>query len=79
VNRLADSLSSPSLIQTKRFKDRISTPIQKSRGGVAMKRLHVVLKVILLRRTKNDEVDGKALVNLPKRTVMVEKLEWDDE
>nr|KIR45923.1 hypothetical protein I312_04893 [Cryptococcus bacillisporus CA1280] len=53
------------------FKERISSLVKDGRTKLAMKRLHVVLKAIMLRRTKDAEIDGKKILNLPGRTVQV--------
>lgn len=38
------------------FKERISSLVKDGRTKLAMKRLHVVLKAIMLRRTKDAEI-----------------------
>ncbi|KAG6919121.1 hypothetical protein DXG01_008928 [Tephrocybe rancida] len=54
------------------FDEQISRPVKNGRGAVrAMKRLQVVLKQIMLRRRKDQSLNGKALIELPKRTVEV--------
>ena len=42
-----------------------------------MKRLQVVLKQIMLRRQKDQSLNGKALLELPKRIVSVVSCEFD--
>ncbi|KAH7871361.1 SNF2 family N-terminal domain-containing protein [Lentinula edodes] len=55
-----------------RFNEQIAKPVKNGRGANrAMKRLQVVLKQIMLRRRKDDTINGKILINLPKRTVNV--------
>ncbi|KAK7038089.1 SNF2 family DNA-dependent ATPase [Favolaschia claudopus] len=55
-----------------RFNLQIAKPVKSGKGaGRAMKRLQVVLKQVMLRRTKTQELNGKALVSLPPRTVKI--------
>ncbi|KAJ7632980.1 SNF2 family N-terminal domain-containing protein [Roridomyces roridus] len=65
-----------------RFNTQIAKPVKNGRGaGRAMKRLQVVLKQIMMRRTKTQTLNGKALVDLPPRlinafyTALEEKME----
>ncbi|KAJ8092278.1 hypothetical protein PM082_023881 [Marasmius tenuissimus] len=52
------------------FHEAVARPVKTGRGANnAMKRLQVVLKGIMLRRRKDDKVNGKALVELPKRII----------
>jgi SNF2 family DNA or RNA helicase len=44
-----------------------------------MKRLQVVLKAIMLRRTKETVIDGKPILELPARIVDVLACEFDDD
>jgi len=45
--------------------------MSKERGaGIAMKRLQAILKLIMLRRTKNTLHEGKPLITLPERNVV---------
>ncbi|KAF9541344.1 hypothetical protein CPC08DRAFT_650606, partial [Agrocybe pediades] len=54
------------------FNEQIAKPVNSGRGASrAMKRLQVVLKQIMLRRTKDQTLNGEALIQLPKRTVKV--------
>ncbi|KAG6865601.1 hypothetical protein C0991_001025 [Blastosporella zonata] len=60
------------------FNTQISIPVKKGRQAIrAMKRLQVVLKQIMLRRRKDQTIDGKALIELPKRTVEVISCDFD--
>ena len=43
-----------------------------------MKRLQVVLKQIMLRRRKDQYLNGKVLIELPKRTVEIVTCDFDD-
>ncbi|KAG7095691.1 hypothetical protein E1B28_006405 [Marasmius oreades] len=55
-----------------RFNTQIAKPVKSGRGAnTAMKRLQVVLKNTMLRRRKDDTINGKALVELPKRTINI--------
>lgn len=40
------------------FRSRVSSEVKEGRTGVAMKRLHVILKAIMLRRTKTATIGG---------------------
>lgn len=42
-----------------------------------MKRLQVVLKQIMLRRTKDQQFNGKAIIELPDRKIAVVSCEFD--
>ncbi|WVQ77121.1 hypothetical protein IAR50_006804 [Cryptococcus sp. DSM 104548] len=61
------------------FRIRISSLVKEGRTKIAMKRLHVVLKAIMLRRTKDAEIDGKKILNLPGRTVQVMPCPFDED
>ncbi|KAJ6490632.1 SNF2 family DNA-dependent ATPase [Mycena vitilis] len=61
-----------------RFNTQIAKPVKNGRGaGRAMKRLQVVLQQIMLRRTKTQQLNGKALITLPTRTVNVISCAFD--
>ncbi|CAG8606777.1 1100_t:CDS:10 [Paraglomus brasilianum] len=51
------------------FKKTIMQPIQYGRIGTSFKRLQIILKAVMLRRTKNTFIDGKPLLTLPERNV----------
>ncbi|KAI9569336.1 SNF2 family N-terminal domain-containing protein [Boletus coccyginus] len=51
------------------FNEQIAKPVKGGRPVRALKRLHVVLKAIMLRRTKNQILDGKPLLQLPERNL----------
>ncbi|BGP09358.1 hypothetical protein JCM10049v2_005224 [Rhodotorula toruloides] len=55
------------------FKAKIASPLKSKRTKTALARLQIVLKAIMLRRTKTMTVDGKPLLTLPKREVIVVK------
>lgn len=64
------------------FKEKISDPLKSSnqnRVNWGMKRLCVVLRTIMLRRTKDSTHDGKPLITLPTRTVNVVSCDFDNE
>ncbi|CAK5280366.1 unnamed protein product [Mycena citricolor] len=66
------------LNEWERFNLQIAKPVKSGKGaGRAMKRLQVVLKQIMLRRTKNQQLNGKALVDLPSRTINVISCAFD--
>ncbi|KAJ3519674.1 hypothetical protein NMY22_g13094 [Coprinellus aureogranulatus] len=61
-----------------RFNLDIGKPISNGRGaGRAMKRLQVVLKSIMLRRRKEDTLNGKALIELPARNLEIVACPFD--
>ncbi|KAJ9112340.1 hypothetical protein QFC19_000760 [Naganishia cerealis] len=57
--------------------ERILAPVKEGRTKLAMKRLHAVLKAIMLRRTKDATIDGKPILNLPARKVEVVQCFFD--
>ncbi|KAJ7256478.1 SNF2 family N-terminal domain-containing protein [Mycena haematopus] len=60
-----------------RFNTQIAKPVKNGRGaGRAMKRLQVVLKQIMLRRTKTQQLNGEALITLPPRIIKVISCEF---
>ncbi|KAK4687668.1 hypothetical protein P7C73_g2453, partial [Tremellales sp. Uapishka_1] len=61
------------------FSSRISKLVKSGQTKLAMKRLHVVLKAVMLRRTKDAKIDGKPILNLPDRTVKVVECPFDEE
>ncbi|QRV98846.1 SNF2 family amino-terminal protein [Ceratobasidium sp. AG-Ba] len=61
------------------FRTTIAQPVKQGRSTRAMKRLHIVLKAVMLRRTKDMTIDGAPLLNLPGRTVNVVNCEFDDD
>ena len=42
-------------------------------------RLQYVVDAMMLRRTKKDEIDGKPLVKLPKKTIILKELDFTSE
>lgn len=61
------------------FKAKISDPLKNKRTKIAMTRLAVVLKAVMLRRTKGMMIDGKSLLVLPKREIITVKGPFLDE
>jgi SNF2 family DNA or RNA helicase len=60
------------------FNTQIAKPVKSGKGAVrAMKRLQVVLKQIMLRRTKTQQFNGKNLIELPPRTINVISCPFD--
>ncbi|KAF8062181.1 SNF2 family DNA-dependent ATPase [Lyophyllum atratum] len=60
------------------FNTQIAKPVKNGKGASrAMKRLQVVLKQIMLRRRKDQSLNGKALIDLPKRIVNVVSCPFD--
>ncbi|KAL0945765.1 hypothetical protein HGRIS_012054 [Hohenbuehelia grisea] len=56
------------------FKEQIADPVKKGqRAGLAMKRLQAVLTKVMLRRTKNDTLNGERLIKLPPRNLNIIK------
>ncbi|TFK75607.1 hypothetical protein BDN72DRAFT_831922 [Pluteus cervinus] len=52
------------------FNEQVGKPVKSGKGAVrAMKRLQVVLKGVMLRRRKDQQIDGKPLIDLPPRNV----------
>ncbi|WRT64369.1 uncharacterized protein IL334_001301 [Kwoniella shivajii] len=61
------------------FRERITALVKNGQTKLAMKRLHVILKAVMLRRTKDATIDGKKILNLPGRTVAITPCDFDDE
>ncbi|KIJ59865.1 hypothetical protein HYDPIDRAFT_117943 [Hydnomerulius pinastri MD-312] len=59
------------------FNEQIAKPVKSGRPGRAMKRLHVVLKSVMLRRTKNQILNGKPLLQLPDRILELVECKFD--
>lgn len=60
------------------FNEQIAKPVNSARGaGRAMKRLQVVLKQIMLRRRKDQLLNGQALIKLPERHVDIISCKFD--
>lgn len=50
----------------------------KHRNSSANKKIHALLSAILLRRTKDSEIDGQPILTLPEKHVIEEKVEMDE-
>ncbi|KAI0267408.1 SNF2 family N-terminal domain-containing protein [Gloeopeniophorella convolvens] len=59
------------------FNEQINKPVKSGRPGRAMKRLHVVLRAVMLRRRKTDVLNGKPLIELPERHLSIIPCEFD--
>jgi len=57
----------PGKTLSRSFNEQIAKPVKGGRPSRAMKRLQVVLKSLMLRRTKNQILNGKPLLQLPER------------
>ncbi|KAH8101775.1 SNF2 family N-terminal domain-containing protein [Cristinia sonorae] len=61
------------------FKVQIAAPVKANKPIRAMKRLQVVLKAAMLRRTKTTVLNGKPLLDLPDRVVNHVHCQFDPE
>lgn len=64
------------------FREKIADPLKsnnQNRVNWGMKRLCVVLRTIMLRRTKDSTHDGKPLITLPTRTINIVSNDFDNE
>ncbi|KAL1757353.1 SNF2 family N-terminal domain-containing protein [Schizophyllum commune] len=69
---LFDFLRIKPLNDLEHFNRTIAKPLKDGKGGTrAMKRLQVVLKATMLRRTKDQVINGKKLIELPPRTLNI--------
>ncbi|OAX34772.1 hypothetical protein K503DRAFT_774190 [Rhizopogon vinicolor AM-OR11-026] len=59
------------------FNEQIAKPVKAGRPVRAIKRLHVVLKSIMLRRTKDHLLNGKPIITLPARNLSVVQCKFD--
>ncbi|KAI8928180.1 SNF2 family N-terminal domain-containing protein [Entophlyctis helioformis] len=57
------------------FQTKISKPFKKGRHQQVLQRVQYVLKAICLRRTKTSLLDGKAIITLPKREVIIDAVQ----
>ncbi|SCV70542.1 BQ2448_1936 [Microbotryum intermedium] len=60
------------------FKFKIADPLKNNQSKVALTRLAVTRKAIMLRRTKDTLIDGKPIVTLPKREVREIKINFHE-
>ncbi|KAF8513714.1 SNF2 family N-terminal domain-containing protein [Hysterangium stoloniferum] len=61
------------------FNEHIVKPVKAGRTSRPMKRLHVVMKAIMLRRLKDAMHEGAPLVTLPPRTLEIVECDFDDD
>ncbi|KAG2134132.1 SNF2 family N-terminal domain-containing protein [Suillus clintonianus] len=61
------------------FNEQIAQPIKAGRPVRALKRLHVVLQSIMLRRTKDFVLNGKPIISLPARHLSVVQCKFDSD
>ncbi|KAL8228681.1 hypothetical protein R6Q57_013581 [Mikania cordata] len=62
----------------KKFCTQIKAPIQRNRVD-GYKRLQVILKTIMLRRTKGTLLKGEPIISLPPKTIILKKVEFSAE
>uniref|UniRef100_A0A1D1YZL0 Putative ATP-dependent helicase C23E6.02 n=1 Tax=Anthurium amnicola TaxID=1678845 RepID=A0A1D1YZL0_9ARAE len=60
------------------FSSIIKIPIARD-PAVGYKKLQAVLRTIMLRRTKGTLLDGKPIINLPPKTIMLKKIDFSNE
>lgn len=60
-----------------KFNHQIITSI-KHRNAGGTRKVHALLSAILLRRTKDSEIDGKPILTLPEKHIIEEKVEMDE-
>ncbi|WFC98763.1 hypothetical protein MYAM1_001495 [Malassezia yamatoensis] len=63
------------------FREKIDEPIKshiQARAEIGLRRLCVILRTIMLRRTKDAKYNGQPLLQLPERKVEVIALEFED-
>ncbi|KAL7416498.1 SNF2 family N-terminal domain-containing protein [Mrakia frigida] len=71
-------LRTPKFEDWTQFRDHISQPAKRN-GDIAAKRVQVILKGTLLRRNKESQIDGKPLLNLGPKDILLEKLQFTDD
>ncbi|MCD7466154.1 hypothetical protein HAX54_002583 [Datura stramonium] len=62
----------------KQFCSTIKVPIQRY-PTTGYRKLQAVLKTVMLRRTKGTCIDGKPIINLPEKRIVLRKVEFTDE
>ena len=68
--------------EARRFNQDFTLPLKRRHQygrDQAMRKLQALLKALLLRRTKQSEIDGKPIIQLPPRTTEVQHAVFDDE
>ncbi|CAN4116623.1 unnamed protein product [Withania somnifera] len=61
----------------KQFCSTIKVPIQRH-PATGYRKLQAVLKTVMLRRTKGTCIDGKPIINLPEKHIVLRKVEFTD-
>ena len=64
----------------RRFRDEIKNPLEKRHEAGrknAMKKLQALIRAVMLRRTKNSQLDGKPIITLPPRTTDIVTREFE--
>lgn len=56
-----------------------SARYEKKNPTLATNKLQTIFKLVLLRRKKDSQLDGKRLIELPDKTVTLQKLEFTEE
>ncbi|KAI9682189.1 MAG: hypothetical protein M1817_000243 [Caeruleum heppii] len=67
---------------SKRFHQDFTLPLRGNHQGPrdqAMRKLQALLKAVLLRRTKQSEIDGKPIISLPERTNEIQHAVFDED
>lgn len=65
--------------EEKRFKTEIAGPIKSGWDNTrAYSKLHAVLSAVLLRRTKDSQIDGKPILELPDKHTIVDEVAMTD-
>lgn len=63
-----------------RFRAHITTPIKSNRQrSMGIKRVQVLLRTFMLRRTKNTKIDGREICQIPPKHTHQERVEFSDE
>ncbi|KAJ3514867.1 hypothetical protein NLJ89_g2121 [Agrocybe chaxingu] len=84
VNSLADAFAYLRFLRMRpwydwtKFQNEIGK-LEKKKPGVAVSRLQTVMNTFLLRRKKDSKLDGKPLIELPKKEIRLAKLEFSQE
>ncbi|MQL80097.1 hypothetical protein Taro_012571 [Colocasia esculenta] len=60
------------------FCSRIKVPIHRD-PAIGYRKLQAVLKTVMLRRTKGMLIDGKPIINLPPKTIVLKKVDFSVE
>jgi SNF2 family DNA or RNA helicase len=61
------------------FSRNISEPLKNGRFKIATERLQVILKAIMLRRTKLTLINNKPLISLPSKVIEIEELSLEED